>query len=109
MLTETLGVGSLHAKVRKLSEVWKRRQWPKVIESFIEPGPADSSPASRARCLGREWAGVPPLGEKRDLETETQGRGGGGGGRRAALRRRGEPALEEAAPGPLPSDSLQAG
>ena len=80
MLTETLGVGSLHAKVRKLSEVWKRRQWPKVIESFIEPGPADSSPASRARCLGREWAGVPPLGEKRDLETETQGRGGGGGG-----------------------------
>ena len=78
MLTETLEVGSLYAKVRKLSEVWKRRQWPKVIESVIEPGPGDRSPASRARCLGREWTGVPRLGAKRDLETGTQGGGGGG-------------------------------
>lgn len=78
MLTETLGVGSLHAKVRRLSEVWKRRQWPKVIESFIEPGPGDRSPTSEARCLGREWTGVHHW-EKEGLETGTQGRGVGVG------------------------------
>ena len=62
MLTETLEVGSLYAKVRKLPEVWKKRQWPKVIESVIEPGPGDRSPASRARCLGRvDWGPIQSL------------------------------------------------
>lgn len=106
MLTETLEVGSLYAKVRKLPEVWKKRQWPKVIESVIEPGPGDRSPASRARCLGRvDWG--PTTGSEEGFGNWNARRGWGRGGRRPVLRRREEPALD-AAPGPLPSDILQA-
>ena len=59
-------------------ESWNQSLADTKVESVIEPGPGDRSPASRARCLGREWTGVPRLGAKRDLETGTQGGGGGG-------------------------------